>query len=168
MTLPALTNFPLVLEACGLIADGYTVRKACDKVGVGIGTFQRIVNEVPEMKELYFASEQRGYDNMAEILLEIDSNPLYGSSDTKQQKIMSDNIKWFLSRKRPEQYGDKVTVKHEVTADKAIIEALSRGNQRVRDNVIEGVFTEVLAATLPPQEAVYVVPKEEDDWRQFI
>lgn len=154
-----LIQFPKVMRALELIADGRTVRRACDDVKISIASFTRIVNDVPEFKELYAEAEQRGYDNMAEILLNIDTDPQYGSSDTKQQKIISDNIKWFLSRKRPSQYGDKVEITHVITADKAIIGALERGRQRaITGNIIEGTFTEVPALPVPA----------DDDWTQFV
>lgn len=74
---------------------------------------------------------------MADILLEMETNPVYGSSDPQKMKIISENIKWLLSRRRPSQYGDKVTVEHNVTADAAIVEMLARGRDRANSLMIE-------------------------------
>lgn len=158
--LPDISQFPKAMRALELIADGRTVRRACDEVKIGLNTFQRIIRDVPEFRDLYAEAEQRGYDNLAEILLNIDTDATYGSSDTKQQKIISDNIKWFLSRKRPSQYGDKVEITHVLTADKAIIGALERGRLRAigkPEDIIDGTFKEVVP-----------VLSEDEDWAQFI
>lgn len=74
---------------------------------------------------------QEGYDTMAELLLEIDRDPLYGNNDPKMAKVISDNIKWFLARRRPKEYGDRMDVNVTVTADKEIIAALRASQSRV-------------------------------------
>lgn len=81
-------------------------------------------------------AENIGYDIMADELLNIDNSRLYGNSDDKMAKTVSDNIKWFLSRKRPSSYGDKVHHVHELTADRAILDALEAGKQRALTGVV--------------------------------
>lgn len=137
--------FPLVMRAIDLIGQGRTQTRACDEAGVSVATFKAYVAQTEELHALFNDAEQRGYDTLADILLEIDSHHLYGSSDPKQQKVMSDNIKWLLSRRRPQQYGERVIVENKITADKAIIDALSRGAERALMNtVVEDVSYTVI------------------------
>jgi hypothetical protein len=139
--------YPLVMKAIDDIGNGRTLTRACDAAGLSVATFKRYVTDTPELHDLFNDAEQRGHDALADILLEIDSHPVYGSTDPKQQKVVSDNIKWFLARKRPQQYGDRVIVENKITADKAIIDALSRGAQRaIAAKVLEGVTYTVIDA----------------------
>ena len=138
MSLP-MDVYPAVMRALTLISQGRTKTSACDDAQISTSVFDRHVRGTPELAQMYEEAEQRGMDTLADILLEIDSNDQYGSSDPKVQKVMSDNIKWYLSRKRPKQYGDKVTIEHSITADKAIIDALERGKARAIGQVVEDV-----------------------------
>lgn len=138
MALPA-DIFPQVMRALDLIGQGRTKTSACDEAGITTATFDNYVRSTPELHAIADNAEQRGFDTLAEILLEIDRHEHYGSADPKQQKVISDNIKWYLSRKRPQQYGDKVTVDVNITADKAITDALSRAKDRAEGRILEDV-----------------------------
>lgn len=142
--------YPLVLRVITLVSEGKTLTRACREAGISIGAFKARVRGDKELQELHEEAEQQGYDTLAELLLEIDSDSLYGSTDPKQQKVMSDNIKWFLSRRRPNQYGERVTVRHELTADRAIIEALEAGKQRALGAVEDAAYTMVEERLIPP------------------
>lgn len=144
MGLPA-DYYPLVMRVIDLIGQGRTQTSACDECGITVSTFKSYVKQTPELHIVAADAEQRGYDTLAEILLEIDRHEHYGSSDPKQQKVISDNIKWLLSRKRPQQYGERIVVENHITADKAIIDALSRGRDRAMSaKIVEGVTYSVV------------------------
>lgn len=129
MSLP-YDYYPAVLYAIGLISQGATKTRACDESNIKIPTFEEYVNRHSELQELLVDAERRGYDAMADALLEIDNHSLYGQSDPKMAKIISDNIKFLLAKKRPKEYGDRVQVDVNITADKAITEALLAGKKR--------------------------------------
>lgn len=159
MTLP-LDMYPRVIQALDYIGQGRTKTAACDLAGVNVSVFNRYVKATPELAEIFEDSEQRGYDRMADTLLTIDTDVVYGSTDPKKMKIISDNIKWFLSRKRPQQYGERVTVEHNITADRAIVDALERGRQRaIAGRVLDDVAYSVVQTTLPAQ----LPPRGQDD-----
>ena len=144
MSVPA-DYYPRVMHAISLLGQGHTLTAACDAAGVTVSTLHATCRATPELQELYNDAEQRGYDRMADILLTIDTDPLYGTTDPRKMKIVSDNIKWYLSRKRPQQYGERVVVETNITADRAIIDALERGRQRaLTARVIEDVAYEVI------------------------
>lgn len=119
------------MHVLDLISQGKTPTKACDEAGITTGTLKRWINSSSELGTLAEEAFQRGYDTLADALLHIQNHEEYGSSDHHIMKVMSDNIKWYISRKNPSQYGDKLLVENRITADRVIIEALSRGKDRV-------------------------------------
>lgn len=133
--------FPTIMTAIDLISQGYTKTKACDTCGISTVLFDRYVSNNDVLRDVYGEAEQRGYDTLADILLEIDSNAIYGSSDPKMAAVISKNIQWYLSRKRPKEYGDRVSVDVTISADKAIVEALARARIRgtTGGTLLEGV-----------------------------
>jgi hypothetical protein len=94
--------------------------------------FTQELDKSEELRDLYINAERRSYDMMAEALLHIDNHPIYGQSDSKMAGVISKNIQWFLSKRRASVYGEKITVEHTITADKAILDALQRGKARAQ------------------------------------
>lgn len=130
--------YPAVLYAIDRISQGLTKTAACDAANISIATFERYVAESGELKDMYTEAEQRGFDAMADALLQPFNHKDYGHTDPKMAKVMSDNLKWLLSKRASKVYGDKLEVKHEVTLDRAVVDALSRAKDRA------------LAGALPP------------------
>lgn len=118
--------YPDVLKVLDLISAGHTRTSACDTVRIGVSTFLKYVEKTPELQDMLAEAEQRGYDAMAEALLQPDNHTVYGHQDPKMASVQQKAIMWFLEKKRPKEYGQKVTVAHEITADRAIIDALTR------------------------------------------
>lgn len=123
-------NIPRVLQAIEYISTGYTETRACDFAGIGIAAFKNTIKDNDDLQALYTEAMQRGYDAMAEALLEPDNHAIYGHSDPKMAKVQSDNIKFFLERRDAKRYGQRVEVNHHLTADKAITQALLAARQR--------------------------------------
>jgi hypothetical protein len=130
MTAQAYEIYPKVLQVLDLLSAGRTLTSACDEAGVSIATYKSYIKHTAELTSAHEEAMQRGYDAMADALVEIDRHEHYGSSDPKQQKVMSDNIKWLLSKRDNKRFGDRVSVDVNVTADKAIVNALSRARSR--------------------------------------
>lgn len=130
-----ITNAHRVLQAITLVEQGYTLSDACDRTGISYREFKLAVEANRELAEAAGAAEQRSYDMMAEALLRIDVHPVYGQSDAKMASVISNNIKWFLSKRRSSTYGDKVLHEHTITADRAILDALTRGKDRAQGRI---------------------------------
>jgi hypothetical protein len=126
-----------------LIGEGKTKTAACDEVGISTTTYDRICKENTELKPLAEEAEERGYDTMAERLVNIDKDQFLNISDPKWATVISNNIKWFLARRKKDKYGDTMIVDTRISVDKAIIEALTRGQIRASEfnGVIDANFT---------------------------
>lgn len=122
--------FPKVLQVVDQIATGLSRTQACDNVGISIPTFEKYVTSQSFLVDALNDAEQRGYDALADALLVIDRHAVYGHSDPKMAKIISDNIKWLLSKRDNKRFGDRVAIDVNVTADKAITDALERAKAR--------------------------------------
>lgn len=148
MTLP-MDIYPALMRAIDLIGQGKTKTAACDEAGIAYSQLTQYCENTPELRSLYEDAEQRGYDIMADNLVNIDQfGAMLGVSDPKMLAILSKNIQWYLSRRRPRQYGERVSVEHNITADRAIIEALHRGKERAASALLEDVTYSVVKETL--------------------
>lgn len=128
------------MRALDLIGQGNTETIACDSVGLTVAEFRACIRKDDALGYVYEEALQRGHDAMADALLDIQAHSVYGTQDAKMAAVVSKNIMWFLARKRPKEYGDHVTITHEITADKIIVEALTRGKDRaIAGAVLEGV-----------------------------
>jgi hypothetical protein len=127
-----INMLPTVMQVISLLQEGVTLSSACDKLNVSTATVKRYVKDHPELTDAFRDAEQHGYDMMAEALLEIQSHPIYGTNVPAMASVISGNIKWFLARKRPDVYGEKVEHKVTITADREVMEALLRARERAQ------------------------------------
>lgn len=152
MTLP-MDYFPAIMQAIDLIGQGYTKTRACDDAGVSTELFDKYVSAYPQLGEIANAAFTRHYDTLADVLVNIDSDPRHGVSDPKMAAVVSKNIMFYLSRRRPKEYGDRVTVEHTITADKAIVDALTRAKTRALNGpVLDGVSYAIIDGLTPEEQ----------------
>lgn len=130
MSLP-YDYYGAILYAINELGQGRTLTDACDRANVPIPTFWSYVNKDPKLHEMYVEADQRSGDAMADALVNIDNHKIHGQADPKMAKVISDNIKWVLSKRRPKEFGDRVQVDHSVTVDVAITTALDAARRRV-------------------------------------
>lgn len=147
-----------------LMEAGYTVTRACEKAQTTWATVKKHIDQSVELQEMYTNAEQRGIDTLADVLLDIEGHAIYGTTDKDKQKIRSDNIKWYISRKRPKQYGDRVVVENTITMDRVVLDALERGKQRALAGgpVVEAIVHRV------SEDVVEAVVEDEFDPSEFI
>jgi len=152
------TRYTNIVNALGYISQGYTQTDACRKAGTSVAELRRAVEANPELEKALADAEQLGFDALADSLLdpEFGAGP-YTSNDPKFAKLISDNKKWFLSRRSPQKYGDRMIVENHITADKAIIDALHKGRQRALEaRVVDRTVSELTSEVV--EEAVIVDP----------
>ena len=112
---------------------------------------------------------QRGHDAMAEALLHPDNNAVYGQPNPQMAKVVSDNIKWYLAKADTKRFGDKIEVRHEITLDRAITDAMDAARKRAVGYEIEHDEQAALPPPPPPPlrgddvvDAEYVVIEHDD------
>lgn len=119
-----------VLYVINALGQGVTLTAACDQANIAIPAFKKYVNNDETLKELYDDACQRGNDALVDALIDVDTNKLYGHTDSKMAKVQSDNIKWVLAKRDPSRFGDRIEVKHELSLDRAITDALVAARNR--------------------------------------
>jgi hypothetical protein len=149
--------FPKVLQVLTAISQGYTRTVACDTYNIPVHVFEKHVDSTPELQDMVIEAERRGYDALADLLVNIDNDKRFGRSDPKMAAVISKNIQWLLSRRDQKRFGDKLEVKHEITLDRVITAALEAGRNRVAN--IEGRTIELTAL---PSSASAPVEADED------
>lgn len=137
-----------------------TLTRACREAGITVGTYRKYILADKALSELHDEAMQNGYDMFADILVSIDSDPDYGTSDSRMASVISSNIKWLLEKRKPKDYGIKSQVEVTLTADRAIIDALVAARDRV---LLGGGSAPALAApTEEPIDATFDEISEED------
>jgi hypothetical protein len=113
------------------VGQGRTLTSACDMANLSLVSFKRHVASDASLQELLDEAVQRGNDALIDALIDVDTHALYGHLDSKMAKVQSDNIKWVLSKRDPGKFGDKIEIKHEISVDRAITDALAAARNRV-------------------------------------
>lgn len=123
-------SYPLVLVVIDKLREGHSLSRACRDSNVSISIVKTACRADPDLATLYDEALQEGDDAIADALLNPFNDEVYGETDEKKAAIWSANAKWLLSRRRPEKFGDKVTVTT-TSADTAIISALNEAIKRI-------------------------------------
>ena len=101
----------------GMAIEGLTCYKACEAVGVPVGTFIGWTVENAALAEAYARARETLIERMAAETLAIADAPVgsteHGITDSgavQKQRLQVDTRKWLLSKLAPKKYGDKVTL----------------------------------------------------------
>ena len=101
----------------GMAIEGLTCYKACEAVGVPVGTFIGWTVEDAALAEAYARARETLIERMAAETLAIADAPVgsteHGTTDSgavQKQRLQVDTRKWLLSKLAPKKYGDKVTL----------------------------------------------------------
>jgi hypothetical protein len=104
---------------CALVAEGESLRKACESVGMKHPTFLLWCDQNQALADQYTRARSVGADIEFEGLQELADEPpektASGSVDAgwvAWQRNRIDVRKWSLSKKAPKKYGDKVDLTH--------------------------------------------------------
>lgn len=165
--------YPKVVRAIELISQGRTRTRACDTAGVSIPTFEEYVENDMSLQKLLIDAERRGYDALADSLLTIhenDARNVISETNPQMAKVLSDNIKWLLDKRDRKRFGQQVEVKHELSMDQAIINALDAAKRRKQSGqVIDLEPNDFTSSTAPAlidhvvHEVVHDVVLDDDE-----
>jgi hypothetical protein len=129
--------YTTILKIISEISEGERKSQACFLSGLSVSVFDRTVKSDPMLQQMLYDAEVAGIEELADVLVNIDTHHKHGRTDPKTASVVSSNIKWYLSKKRPDQYGEKVLVENRITADKVILDALSAGLERAQNRLID-------------------------------
>lgn len=146
-----------VLQVIDWHSQSYTLTHCCDAAGISIATFEKAVEADPDLQDMFRDAVRRGHDALTDALINIDNHKVHGQSDARMANVISANIKWVLSKADPRRFADRVEVKHEITMDKAIVDALMRAKDRTD-------FIDITPHTLQIEHVAVEFEEEDDDW----
>jgi len=104
--------------------EGFSLRKACVRVGMDRDTFGSICDEDEKYTNQYIRAREKRADLIFEEILEIADTPEEGITTTENEKgifvtkgdmtahrkLKIDARKWMLGKMQPRKYGDKLDV----------------------------------------------------------
>lgn len=164
-TLPSV-KFPIMIAIVHLIADGMAPHQACKEQGTTLAAFKHALSIEPDLKTLFDEALETGSEVLADMLLHIDRE----HSDPRFARIISDNIKWLLERRKPDKYGQRVQVSMENSATKTMMDILDKAIERiplarapVGSRFVDVSFEDVKETPPAPRPAALTPPPSNDE-----
>jgi hypothetical protein len=106
---PSSYSEEVATRLCQLIADGSSLRKACEQDGMpDRDTVRRWLND-PEMVSFrgrYARAKDEQAEHLAEEIIELADTG--GGNDTNRARLMVDARKWVASKLLPKKYGERL------------------------------------------------------------
>lgn len=164
-SLPA-TKFADALSIVRKLAAGMTLRQACAEHNTPGASFRHLIEKEPELKKLYDEAIDVGNDMLADMLLADAELPV----ETARARMLSDNIKWLLERRKPDRYGQRIQHTMENNATASLIAALDASIQRIpmpkseeRVQIPKPKFTDIEATFVDKKTAPVKAPSVDDE-----
>lgn len=102
---------------------GKTNKQIRKEFNISALEFLDLLNSNKEFAEVFRFSRELGYEELADELVEIP----HKNMSVKQAQLLSENIRWLLSKRSQEKYGDKIDIKVEhIDLNQAMTEAKNR------------------------------------------
>lgn len=92
------------------IADGLSIKKACQKQGVSKQSFYDKLEQYPELKDQYTRSREKRGDAFIESIEEDLEKLSKREIDAASARVSIDTKKWLACKFYPKMYGDKQSV----------------------------------------------------------
>lgn len=123
-----LANYQKAMFVVDTIRDGQTLTQACRMHYISRRVIITMMDKDATLRSMLLDAISESEDMMADMLINIDQfHP-----DAKMAKVISENIKWLLARRRGAEYGDRMVVETKsTTQDQAIISALHKAIERI-------------------------------------
>jgi hypothetical protein len=114
-----------------LVADGVTVTEACQRLNIARANFYRDCKRIPDLNEAFRLAQEIGCEAQADTLLTINTKV----RDALMAKVVSENLRWLLSKRSTAKFGDAVGAKDNTNNDLTSIlkEAIARIPRPDRD-----------------------------------
>jgi transposase len=97
-------------ELCALIAQGLSLRKACEQTNRSLSVVWSWLTKHEGFQSQYARAKEESGDSDQDRLDEIAEKVLTGELDPQAARVAADIIKWSASKKKPKKYGDKLDI----------------------------------------------------------
>lgn len=128
---------PTLLSILDMVAMGASIKEVCNKHEIDSKTLAAYLAKVPNFQRAFQDARDLGLEYLADSLLTAHKD----FHDIEDAKLFSQNVKWILSKRKSETYGDKVAVDHTVSID--LVAAMKEARLRVVTPVIESDGSEM-------------------------
>lgn len=105
MTRPTIYTDELAEKICDLLAEGKSMVKACEALGVCRRTVNLWLKKNPEFANMTVEARESHSDDIVDRILEIAVDE---GMDFNTRRLLIDSIKWVAGKQRPKKYNDKV------------------------------------------------------------
>jgi hypothetical protein len=94
----------LATKICDLLAEGKSMVKACEELGVSRRTVSSWLEKKPDFAERTIHARGEWTDDMVDRILDIARDE---SRDYYTRRLEIDSIKWIAGKQRPKKYSEK-------------------------------------------------------------
>jgi hypothetical protein len=106
---PTIYTEDLATRICDLLAEGKSMVKACEAVGISRRSAALWLQTKPEFAEMTIHARGEWTDDIVDQLIEIAGDE---SKDHHTRRLLIDSIKWVAGKQRPKKYSEKFMLEH--------------------------------------------------------
>lgn len=106
---PTIYTEELATRICDLLAEGKSMVKACEAVGISRRSAAQWLKDKPEFAEMTIHARGEWTDDIVDQLIEIAGDE---SKDYHTRRLLIDSIKWVAGKQRPKKYSEKFMLEH--------------------------------------------------------
>lgn len=140
------------VRALELASAGKSMRQMGEAMGCTIDEIYRYRAKHTHFEQSFTQARTNGLELLADDLITIDSDV----SDVMKARLRSENLRWLLSRRLPQNYGDRISVDVGGVID--LRAALNDANRRIALQApVDAQFTPI-PAPIQPADAPAVLP----------
>ena len=104
---------------CLTVAEGGTLKKACENEGISRDTFYRWKDKYQYLSDSYARARIERTHNLIDSISDLDAKLLAGKIDPQTHRQLVDSLKWQICKLNPRDYGDRMQIDqdHNITID---------------------------------------------------
>lgn len=126
---------------------GKRVLTACRAAGISRAQLMHLASTDETFAAHLRNAEEECDAMLAESLVDVDEFAHYGAQDPRMAAIWSKNVQFYLSKVRPDKFGDKIVVEQKTSVDILITQRLESARLRLEDLSAKDI--EIVSPSLP-------------------
>lgn len=101
---PTTYTEEIATKICDLLAEGKSMVKSCEAVGISRRTVGHWLQHKPDFAEMTIHARGEWTDDIVDQLIEIAGDE---TKDHHTRRLLIDSIKWVAGKQRPKKYSEK-------------------------------------------------------------